>query len=338
MSLNKLLIQEKPDSNTPHSFYVYFDEWHGNIISIASKKQNNIEYPYLLTTDPTVKDLMTGTKSLKKYVVAEDYQTQSYKIVLRDNYLRLKKAEEYLSKVSELSLSSDQDINIVAYLSDYKIQVYISEELFYKITGLKGNSAVHIENTHGFDDLKFYITRKNNPNILYQTISINPVDLVTNKAQLFDLSRLRTKVQLRDIDIYTKRVFKTYGLKVKHQFVENEFRNNKKRKHIYIQNKDYDDDAIFSVSPSTQGWIIRSNFENPHEYKIYNDLRLYLTGNNPNQLLDRIIIPIDKIGNHQEYIVQTQVDPATCKILVGEQGKNINFKFEEIEYVESGKY
>lgn len=338
MSLNKLLIQQKPDSSTPHSFYVYFDEWHGTIISIASKKQDNIKHPYLLTKDPTVKDLMKGTKSLKKYVVAEDYQTQSYKIVLRDNYLRLKKAEEYLSKITKTPLSSEQDINIIAYLSDYKVQIYISEDLFYKITGNKGNSEVHIENTHSFDDLKFYITRKNNPNILYQTLSVNPVDLVTNKTQLFDLSRLSTKVQLGDIDIYTKRVFKTYGLKIKHQYIENELRNNQKRKHTYIQNKDYIDEAIFTVSPSTQGWIIRSNFEHPHEYKIYNDLRLYLTGNNPNQLLDKIVIPIDKIGNHQEYIVQTQVDPTTCKILVGEQGKNINFKFEDIEYVESGKY
>ena len=96
MSLNKLLIQQKPDSNTPHSFYVYFDEWHGTIISIASKKQDNIKYPYLLTKDPTVKELMKGTKSLRRYVVAEDYQTQSHKIVLRDNYLRLKNQKNIL--------------------------------------------------------------------------------------------------------------------------------------------------------------------------------------------------------------------------------------------------
>jgi hypothetical protein len=28
----------------------------------------------------------------------------------------------------------------------------------------------------------------------------------------------------------------------------------------------------------------------------------------------------------------------TCKLLLGEEGKNITFKFEEIEYVKSGKY
>jgi len=339
MSSKNLLIQQKPESSTPdHSFYVYFDEWHGNIISVANKKLDKLNYPYLRTTDDVCRDLMTGKKSVKKYVVAESYETQSYKIVLRENFLRLKKAEEYLSKIKEVSLSTEPDISLVCYLSDYKLETSISEELFYKITGLKGNSEIYIENENQFEDLKFYITKKNNPHELYQAISINPADLIKNKNIVYDLSHLRTRAKLANVDIYTKRVFKNYGLKIKHNFVQAELRSVRKRSHLSIYEKFFEDNTAFSVSSSTQGWIIRSNFEHPHEYKIYSDLRLYLTGNNPNQLLDRIIIPIDKIGNYQEYIVQTQVDPTTCKILVGEQGKNINFKFEDIEYVESGKY
>ena len=59
---------------------------------------------------------------------------------------------------------------------------------------------------------------------------------------------------------------------------------------------------------------------------------------NPNAMLDRIIIPYDKIGYNQEYIVKTKVDPTKCKILIGEEGRNIDFKFEEIEYVKPGQY
>jgi len=330
MNSEKLLIQQKQEKNTVDpTFYVYFDEWHGKIISISNKKQNKLEYPFLKTKDLIARDLMTGKKSIKRYVVADDFG-KNYKIVLRDNYLRLKKAEEYLSKIKETAFSTEQDINIISYLTDYKLEINLSEDLFYKITGSKTNTEIHIENEHEFEDLYFYITKKNNPNILYKTLNVNPVDLVKNHRKLFDLADLRTLAKLKDIDIYTKRVFKTYGLKTKHNFIGSDSRKVKKRTHTYIYPKHFEDNTTFTVSPSTQGWIIRSNFENPHEYKIYNDLHLFLTGNNPNQLLDRIIIPIDKIGNHQEYIVQTQVDPATCKILVGEQGKNINFKFEEI--------
>ena len=334
MSSKNLLIQQKPESSTPdHSFYVYFDEWHGNIISVANKKLDKLNYPYLRTTDGVCRDLMTGKKSVKKYVVAESYETQSYKIVLRENFLRLKKAEEYLSKIKEVSLSTEPDISLVCYLSDYKLETSISEELFYKITGLKGNSEIYIENENQFEDLKFYITKKNNPNVLYVSIRVNPKDLVQQGNIVHDISNLKTKVEIKNIDIYTKRVFKTYGLKIKHNYVKTVPRTVRKRVYTHINSEQFIDQTTFSVSSSTQGWIIRSNFEHAHEYKIYHDLNLFLIGSDPNHLLDKIVIPFDKIGNYQEYIVQTQVDPTTCKILIGEQGKNISFKIEDIENV-----
>lgn len=334
MTSEPLLIQKKSDpSLTDPNFYVYFDEWHGKIISITNKPLSKSDYSMLKTQDHIVKDLMTGIKSIKNYVVAEDYQTQSFKIVERKNYLRLKKEEDFLSKIVETPLSTEQDINIVAYLVDYKLEVNISDELFYSITGVKGNSDVHIDSSHQFEDLKFYITKKNNPNVLYDSIKINPRDLVQQGNIVYDISNLKTKLEIKNIDIYTKRVFKSYGLKIKHNYVKTVPRTVKKRVYTHINSKQFIDQTTFSVSPSTQGWIIRSNFEHAHEYKIYGDLSLFLIGNDPNHLLGKILIPFDKIGNYQEYIVQTQVDPSTCKILVGEQGKNISFKIEDIENV-----
>ena len=128
-------------------------------------------------------------------------------------------------------------------------------------------------------------------------------------------------------------MFKSYGLKIKHNYVKTVPRTVRKRVYTHINSKQFIDQTTFSVSPSTQGWIIRSNFEHAHEYKIYGDLSLFLIGNDPNHLLGKILIPFDKIGNYQEYIVQTEVDPTACKILVGEQGKNISFKIEDIENV-----
>ena len=55
-------------------------------------------------------------------------------------------------------------------------------------------------------------------------------------------------------------------------------------------------------------------------------------------MLDRIILPYEKVGYNQECIVKTKVDPTICKILIGEEGRNIDFKFEEIEYVKPGQY
>ena len=94
----------------------------------------------------------------------------------------------------------------------------------------------------------------------------------------------------------------------------------------------------FSVSASTAGWIVKSNFRDPSEQKIYGDVIMFLTGNDPHQLYDRVVIPYGNLGWGKEYVIRTKVDPATCKLLLGETGKNITFKFEDLEYVKPGKY
>jgi len=312
---------------------VYFDEWTGIISSITNKPNSSIREQYLLTDDPICQKLMLGVVSTKKYIVAE--LLQGFKLIQKDNFIRLRRAEQQLSKLSEIKLSTQSDINVVLYLSDYKIEVNIRSELIHKLSGKQKSQIKMTQNE--YDDISFFLTLKNNPMVLYENITINILELLQNGYQIIDLSHLKNKVELRNIDVLTKRIFKTYGIKYKNQYLNPDYNVsiNNKRRHISILDKSVVDNVPFTVSPSTQGWILRSNFEHAHEYKIYKDIKLFLTTDNPNVMLDRIVIPFDMIGKHQEYIIKTTVDPTTCKILVGEEGRNIDFKFEDIEYDKS---
>ena len=328
-----LLTQTNSESATPHKFCVYFDEWTGIISAITNKPNSSIREQYLLTDDPICQKLMLGVVSTKKYIVAE--LLHGFKLIQKDNFIRLRRAEQQLSKLSEIKLSTQSDINVVLYLSDYKMEVNIRSELIHKLSG-KQKSQIKI-NQNEYDDISFFLTLKNNPIVLYENITVKILDLLQNGYQMIDLSHLKNKVELRNIDVLTKRIFKTYGIKYKNQYLNPDYNVsiNNKRRHISILDKSVVDKVPFTVSPSTQGWIIRSNFEHAHEYKIYKDIKMFLTTDNPNAMLDRIVIPFDKIGNYQEYIIKTTVDPTTCKILVGEEGRNIDFKFEDIEYDKS---
>jgi hypothetical protein len=328
-----LLTQTNSASAPPHKFCVYFDEWTGIISAITNKPNSSIREQYLLTDDPICQKLMLGVVSTKKYIVAE--LLHGFKLIQKDNFIRLRRAEQQLSKLSEIKLSTQSDINVVLYLSDYKMEVNIRSELIHKLSG-KQKSQIKI-NQNEYDDISFFLTLKNNPIVLYENITVKILDLLQNGYQMIDLSHLKNKVELRNIDVLTKRIFKTYGIKYKNQYLNPDYNVsiNNKRRHISILDKSVVDKVPFTVSPSTQGWIIRSNFEHAHEYKIYKDIKMFLTTDNPNAMLDRIVIPFDKIGNYQEYIIKTTVDPTTCKILVGEEGRNIDFKFEDIEYDKS---
>jgi hypothetical protein len=155
-----------------------------------------------------------------------------------------------------------------------------------------------------------------------------------------DLKHLKTKIPIREIRIVTKRIFRNYGLKFKENYVNVDYKTRKSasRYKTRMYSKDYENWTTFSISPSTSGWILRCNFDDPHEHKIYRDLKIFLTGDEPTELLDRIVIPFDKLKKDNEFIIKTQVDPKTCNMLLGEDGRNVTFKLEEIEYVESGKY
>jgi len=327
------LIEQVKAPSKPHNFYVYFDEWSGEITAISNKVREQLHDPYLKTTDPVVMDLMKGVKNTKKYVVAD--LVDGFKLVEKKNYLRIKQAENYLSKLPKVKPTVNKDLNVVLYLSDYKVEVNVSTDLIYQLTGKVNSSEVKIQRDNAYEKIVLYIVEKNNPIRLLETIEIDPVDLIEKGYILFDFSNLRNTIALADIDVLTRRIFRSYGLKIKQNYVTVDYglAQNNKRFHTRINKDASDDFSTFSVSLSTQGWIIRSNFNDPHEHKIYKDINMFLTGNNPNILLDSITIPFTSIGYNQEYIVKTKVDPTTCKILLGPEGKNITFKIEELENV-----
>lgn len=336
MTSETLLTQQSREEKQ-HKFYVYFDEWTGAIKSITNKPRNS-KFDCLETYDEFARDLMLGVHNIKRYVVAD--LVDGYKIVPKENYVRLKRAENYLSKLQQIESHQNRDVNVILYLNAYKLEVNISMDMVYTITGRLHNEKIRVDRNTEYDSLVFYVVERNNPLHLLEVIEIDPVDLIAEGYKLYDLSHLRNIIELGNVDILTKRIFKSYGLKIKQNYVtvDHGFNKSSKKSHLEIYDKYYEDYTTFSVSPSTQGWIVRSNFENPHEHKIYKDVKIFLTGNNPNILLDKIVIPYDKLGNHQEFILETKVDPTTCKILVGEEGRYMSFKHEEIEYVESGKY
>jgi hypothetical protein len=336
MSLEPRLIQIADEGNPLPKYYVYYDDWTGEIKSITGKYKQQ-SYPHIITEDETAEKLMMGILNPKKYVVSD--LVDGVKLLPKSDVLAVKKAEEVLTKIPRVKNFVDSDVNVILYKNDYRMEVNLNQDTIYKMTGKRFNNQHSTNEESAESHLILYLIKKNNPNHLLETIKIKVKDIVTSGYTILDLAHLQNTLDLTNLDVLTKRIFKNYGLKIKQNYVSIDYhtRRSNKRTHTTIHNPT-EDWSTFSVSPSTEGWIIKSNFKNPQEQKIYKDLKIFLTGNDPNILLDKIIIPYDQIGNFKEYIVKTTIDPTTCKLLLGEEGKNITFKFEEIEYVKSGKY
>ena len=347
-TLEPLLEIKKAKIDKDKYFYVYFDEWDGEILEISSKQLEKKTH-YLKTKDNIAEKMLIGSEDPSKYTVADT--ADGHVIIKKSDHVALKKAEEQLSLVPVIKGQTQQDINVIFYINDWKLEVNMNQDVVYRLTGRRYNknlkTKVFDEN---YDKIQIYLIMKNNPTLFIECLEVDPIELMNEGYKIFDISHLRTTCSASELQVLTKRIFKSYGTKYKRYYTGADFNTRKglRRYHAYIVDKnnkkyisasDKVEKYTFVISETDSGWSILSNFNDPVEYKIYRDLKLFITGEDPNELLYSVVIPWEKLGWHQEYNVDKMPYYAEdCRILVGDNIKNITFAHEELEYVKPGTY
>lgn len=337
MNSQTIFLKTRPLTRPKPKFYVYYDEWTGNITNVGNREYDHLNDPYIITDSSVAVDLMKGNVNPKKYIIAD--LVDGMTLMEKDDVLRIKKLENNLTVVSYAKPNVLADVNIIFYKSNWLIEVNLNEDTIYRLTGRRHNKKFNVSDNINDSNIVLYLTERNNPLILYETIEINPIDLINNGYVLVELDHLRTKTTPLDLSFYTRRIFRNYGLKFKETYdtVEYNSRKGHKKKYTQIRNKT-PDWTTFSVIPSTEGWIIKSNFDNPHDEKLFRDISLFLFDDTPFGLLEKVKIPFEKIGKYQEFLVKTKVDPTKCYIMLGEETKKLSFKFEELENAKPSKH
>jgi hypothetical protein len=148
--------------------YVYFDSITGKIEKISSKKENDKKFKVLKVKFSLVKDLVDGKKRLEDYCVIYNSKIKDFEILELEKNLYVKNINNSLFKV---------DKNLVAKKD--KIDVLIQQDNKNKNWIFIFNKKINfLKNVN--DYMFFSITEKNDPNILYRTISFSITDLKNN--------------------------------------------------------------------------------------------------------------------------------------------------------------
>tara|TARA_R110001606_G_scaffold164497_2_gene308847 strand:+ start:3032 stop:4018 length:987 start_codon:yes stop_codon:yes gene_type:complete len=320
------LLSETITKKAPVVFYVYYEEWDGSVLSVANKASPS-KHPYITTNSADAKKILLGELDARRFVVHDT--VDGLTLMPKSKKLTIKAAEDQLSKISTIG-DRATDVNVIFYTNDWKMEVNFNQDTVYRMTGSR-----HIKKQSSSDEyskIVLYLIMNNNPNLLVSTFEIDPIDLINNGYKIFDMSHLRTICSLSDVQLLTRRIFKSYSIKFREYYVGAEYTTNKshKRHHAKIYNNGQLAAPTFVISNTTNGWTIRSNFEDPQEYKIFRDLTLYITDGNPNNLISTVKLPLDKIGWKQEVNFNLQSDINQCRILVSDNIRNITFAQEEI--------
>lgn len=327
MSLQPTLLKtKKKSSDEPTKWCVYFDEDNGDVITVTNKPKETIQYPFLRSTSEDAKRILMGEIDPKKFAVVE--LTEGFQLIERNDVIRIKQAENFLTNIPVRETNSD--VNIVFYINSWKMEVNFNQETLYKMTGRRQyrDLSINPDSQGVYDKIVLYLIKENDPNFFIDTIEIDPVQLIQEGFLMYDLSNLRNIAGLGEINVLTKKIFKEYGIKRKSYFVNADFssRHDKKRNELKVSAKDSAINTTFTIIKRDDSYWIRSNFVNPHESQIYTNVILYVIDkNNPNKLLEPFFLPIDDIGYNKEIYLRTDEQLENCSFIAKDDFKNISF-------------
>ena len=325
----ELLVSSQEHEVTHFKWCVYFDVQTEDIITVTNKPRSEIEHPYLMTSSSDAKDILMGILNPSKYCVIE--LAEGYKLVEKGEGLRIKDAESYLSKLP--IVEQNQDVNCIFYINSWKLEINFNQDTLFKMTGRRYHKeiSINLDNDGKYDNVVLYLIKGNDPNFLIATIEVDTKELIHEGYIIYDLHKLRNICGLGEINVLTKKIFKTYGVKRKQNFVRAEFSRRRDRRRLIHDIQEHSDIVInsFTISMSEGGYYIQSNFAQPDEQKIYGDVNFYLVDkNNVNKLISCVVIPYDDVGYNKNRKIETNIAIENCKIMTKEENRNLTFDMQ----------
>lgn len=205
MTLASQIELISPTDVTPPSYFVYYNEWNGEIIRVTRRHLPENKEEYIETNDIIAQKILKGTVNERNYIVAFNDQ-EELKIIPRDDTLRLRSSEKTLHQISR-QWNRDWDIRAKIYTKNSKLLVEINPNSITKLTKMtfKKNLMISKES-----DLTLYITKHNKPDFFIEKLDIDPVELLDTGNIVFDLNTVNQYINIKDLGLLTRRCFKNY--------------------------------------------------------------------------------------------------------------------------------
>lgn len=312
------MIRDSLMSFNNHKFIVYYDEYTGEIIRIMNKIDTEENNPYMETSSNIARLILMGENDPRKFIII--CTLSGMDIVEKNEYVRIKQAENHLSKIVANNSNNDRDINLIFYKISGHLEININQDTIYKMTGRRFIKKAKINPELGkYDNLILYIIKENDPNYLLDTIEVDLIKLIENGYIIYDLNHLGNYSNLVEIEVMTKRIFSSYGIKYKNTYYTNDINiRNKKRTHLTITDSIESD---FIITKDQDDIFI----EKSSNIDIRDDIELFFTTDDPCELLTKVNIP--RQINDEKILINTYINIEKAKILTASENRKLTFGY-----------
>lgn len=179
-------------------FYVFFEKKSGKI-----KGCNNIinedfkDYSFIEVSDEEGKSYIKGHVNLNNYIIKLNKETNKYEFIERNKKIYAWNIEDSLynikNKIQYDLLIKKKYNNLIFKLND----MFIKNK-----TEIEINDLLKLK-----QELIFYITLKDNPYLLIDTITVNLHELLNKEEIIIEINNIEHK----QISIYTEKFFEDYS-------------------------------------------------------------------------------------------------------------------------------
>jgi len=280
--------------DTVPSYFVFYNEWNGEITHVSRSQPVDNSQVFLETTDVIARKLLKGDVNERNYLVAF-IDEENLGIIKRDDKLRLRSSEKTLHQISR-TFKKDWDIRAKIYTGNNKLLIEINPTSIQKLTRLTFKKELHISTE---SDLTIYLTKHNNPDFFIEKLDVDPVELLDKGNLLFDLSNVVQYLSLSNLGLLTRRCFKNYHVEFIHDSL-NILQNTLVKNRNFIIDKAYTNfpHSHLTVTKQQDSIVVKSNttVTDLEDVGLLEDqLKLYVVGSTPDEYYGVIIIDVAEL-------------------------------------------
>lgn len=240
--------------NKQKDFYVYHDEYNGNIINISAQKIPNYQHPYIIDNSDICPDILRGKISVSKFTVGyENYEQESLSLLLKTKLVNFINKPALLYKIP--ITEQQEGIAFVYYKNSQLLEI-----IFDSIVLGNYNDVIWQQQFQLAFDEKFiiYLLDKQDPDILYGQYTFPLGNLFEEETLLIpDFHHYDPET----MDICTKRYFRNYSLMIKDSFVETDYHRNKLGRINMVNNIQEEDSSHIELIQSEEEKVINGVWE-----------------------------------------------------------------------------
>jgi hypothetical protein len=245
---NKTITEPLPNNTSQsRTWWARFNKINGRILAITSKKinnsliENNSDELIAEIDNPVCRDILRGKTNKKNYAILWDFNNERWNLDVKSTTLLIRPSDNKLTPIKLENPKDICDIHITIFKQDQTI--FVSANL-KNIAETMNLADIGYISTSESKLLDLFITKKNDPDYLVHVIPIDPEKLLNQQNLLIKLpEKINKIIDWDNVSIYTKPVFKHYGLDIRSNSVKNDIVNSQK-KILYSVNYDKSESDI----------------------------------------------------------------------------------------------